>query len=270
MLQFGGLGNLIRICATDFGAVIELDVRPIGQQQHEHSLSHCAVGRIRYSNGTVGFLIYLKASITGDEGIGVTQYRSSHPTFPHETTANQFFSEDQFESYRQLGRHIVRSSFRGIQPGEHPVAVAAKLADVMVPPRVTGEAYLRHTRSLARLWDEFRRSAALHSFLDELLRIIPPIAVVPPAPHDAHQASEELCMALQLIQLMEDVYMDLQLEDYWEHPDNRGWAIVFMRWARSPRFRNCWNQAHRTYGIRFEYFCEARLGLVRDTPIVRV
>jgi hypothetical protein len=269
-LQFGGLGNLIRICATDFGAVIELDVRPIGQQRDDHSLSHCAVGRIRYSNGTVGFLIYLKASITGDEDIGVTQYRSAHPTFPHETTANQFFSEDQFESYRKLGHHIVRSSFRGIQPGEHPLSAANKLADVMVPPRVTGEAYLRHTRTLARLWQEFRRSPALHSFIDELLHITPPIAVIPPAPGDAHQASEELCMALQLIQLMEDVYMDLQLEDFWEHPDNRGWAILFMRWARSSRFRNCWNQTHRTYGIRFEYFCEARLGLVRDTPIVRM
>jgi hypothetical protein len=40
-----------------------------------------------------------------------------------------------------LGHHIVRSSFRGIQPGEHPLSVANKLADVMVPPPVTGESY---------------------------------------------------------------------------------------------------------------------------------
>lgn len=77
-------------------------------------------------------------------------------------------------------------------------------------------------------------------------------------------------MALQLQQLMEDVFMDLQLDDFWEHPDNRGWAILFMRWARSPRFRTFWAQTHRTFGIRFEYFCEARLGLTRDKPIVRI
>ena len=69
---------------------------------------------------------------------------------------------------------------------------------------------------------------------------------------------------------MEDVFMDLRLEDFWEHPDNRGWAILFMRWARSRRFREYWNQTHRTIGIRFEYFCAARLGLRRDIPIVRV
>ena len=269
-LQFGALGNLVRISATDFGAVIDLDVRSIHEQKEGHSLTHCAVGKIKYSNGSIGYLIYLKASITGDEDIGITQYRSTHPSFPHETTANQFFSEDQFESYRRLGQHVVRHCFRGIQPGERPLAVAVKLADVMAPARSSGEAFLKHTNNLNRLWEQFRQSPALHSFIDELLRITPPIAVVPPAPSNAHQASEELCMALQLIQLMEDVYMDLQLDDFWEHPDNRGWAILFMRWARSPRFRNYWNQTRRTFGIRFEYFCEARLGLVRDIPIVRV
>jgi steroid 5-alpha reductase family enzyme len=106
--------------------------------------------------------------------------------------------------------------------------------------------------------------------LDELMHILPPISVVPAAPRNAHQSSEELAVALQLIQLMEDVFMDLQLDDFWEHPDNRGWAIMFMRWARSPRFRSYWNQIHRTFGIRFEYFCTGRLGLTRDTPIVRV
>ncbi len=269
-LQFGGLGNLVRICATDFGAIIDLDVRSIRQQKEGHSLAHCAVGKIKYSNGSIGYLIYLKASITGDEDIGIAQYRSLHPSFPHETTANQFFSEDQFESYRKLGHHVVRHSFRGVQPGEEPLVVAVKLADVMASARTSGEAFLKHTRTLARLWEEFRKSPALHSFMDELMHIAPPIAVVPVAPGNAHEATEELCMALQLIQLMEDVFLDLQLEDFWEHPDNRGWAIIFMRWARSPRFRNCWNQTRRTFGIRFEYFCQARLGLERDTPIVRV
>jgi hypothetical protein len=269
-LTFGGLGNLVRICATDFGAVIDLDVRSIRHQKDDHSLAHCAVGKIKYSNGSIGYLIYLKASVTGDEDIGVAQYRSVHPTFPHESTANQFFSEDQFESYRKLGQHVVRHSLRGNQPGEHPLAVAEKLADVMAPARTSGEAFLKHTQTLDRLWEQFRQSPALHSFVDELMQITPPIAVLPQAPSGAHQASEELCMALQLQQLMEDVFMDLQLDDFWEHPDNRGWAILFMRWARSPRFRTFWAQTHRTFGIRFEYFCEARLGLTRDKPIVRI
>jgi hypothetical protein len=79
-----------------------------------------------------------------------------------------------------------------------------------------------------------------------------------------------LCIGLELIQLMENVFLDLRLDDFWDHPDNRGWAILFMRWARSPKFRRIWHGTRRTFGIRFEYFCGARLGLERDTPIIRV
>jgi hypothetical protein len=200
----------------------------------------------------------------------VAQYRSVHPSFPHETTANQFFSEDQFESYRKLGRHVVRHSFRGNQPGSSALDVAVKLFDVSAPARTTGEAFLRHTQTLERMWEQFRKSPALHGFVDELMHIHPPIAVIPVSSGNPHQASEELCMALELTQLMEDVFMDLRLDDFWEHPDNRGWAIMFMRWARSPRFQRYWSQTRRTFGIRFEYFCQARLGLTRDIPIVRV
>jgi hypothetical protein len=270
MLQFGGLGNLIRICATDFGAVIDLDVKSIREQKEGYSLAHCAVGTIKYNNGSIGYLIYLKASVTGDEDVGIEQYRSVHPAFPHETTANQFFSEDQFESYRKLGKHVLSHSLRGNQPGDQPLTVAEKLADVMAPSRTVGEAFLKHTKTLQRIWTQFRQSPGLHSFVDELMHIQPPIAVVPDKSDNPHQASEELCMALELLQLMEDVFMDLRLDDFWEHPDNRGWAIMFMRWARSPRFQRIWNQTRRTFGIRFEYFCEARLGLTRDTPTARV
>ncbi|HEV8435710.1 MAG TPA: hypothetical protein VGR95_20030, partial [Thermoanaerobaculia bacterium] len=32
----------------------------------------------------------------------------THDSFPHETTADQFFSESQFESYRALGEMTIR------------------------------------------------------------------------------------------------------------------------------------------------------------------
>src|SRR5262249_23975113 len=34
-------------------------------------------------------------------------YAKRNNDFPHETTANQFFSESQFESYRMLGSHVI-------------------------------------------------------------------------------------------------------------------------------------------------------------------
>jgi hypothetical protein len=42
----------------------------------------------------------------------VLSYAVSHPTFPHETTANQFFSESQFESYRMLGYEIASNALQ--------------------------------------------------------------------------------------------------------------------------------------------------------------
>jgi hypothetical protein len=80
----------------------------------------------------------------------------------------------------------------------------------------------------------------------------------------------ELCACLELTQLMENVFIDLRLDDFWTHPDNRGWALLFSGWARSPKFRKAWKIIHRTYGIRFEYFCSARLGLEREKPVDRV
>jgi hypothetical protein len=34
-----------------------------------------------------------------------------HPRFPHETTGDQFYAEDQFESYRRLGAEVTCGAF---------------------------------------------------------------------------------------------------------------------------------------------------------------
>jgi hypothetical protein len=51
-------------------------------------------------------LLYLKASISGDEDDDVRNYYEMHREFPHEATADQIFNEAQWESYRKLGQHI--------------------------------------------------------------------------------------------------------------------------------------------------------------------
>ena len=49
--------------------------------------------------------------MTGDEYEYVREYRAREPEFPHESTANQFFNEKQFEAYRALGYHIADELF---------------------------------------------------------------------------------------------------------------------------------------------------------------
>jgi hypothetical protein len=260
-LTFGSLGNLVRICETDFGAQLDLDVSSIRKQSDSgRSRAHCAVGRITYSNGTHGYLIYVKASTTGDEDIGVTQYQSGHPDFPHESTENQFYSEDQFEAYRRLGKHATERTFRGVEDGSTPFEVAAKLFDVWAPAGFSTESFLRHAATLDRIMDRFRGDSGLTGLFGELTGNS--VAVTSLLPN-------ERAVCLELLQLMENVFLDLRLDDFWNHPDNRGWATLFTGFARSSKFRESWNLDRSNYGIRFGYFCSQRLGLERDRPIMR-
>jgi hypothetical protein len=127
-LTFGSITEALRHAYIDLGIDVDIDftmVRP--DPATGMSRSHCAVGLIRYpprdrfvsqerlpdmaagesaEPPLIGYLIYLKNSLTGDEPEPVLNYKSSHPEFPHETTVDQFFDDAQFESYRALGVHI--------------------------------------------------------------------------------------------------------------------------------------------------------------------
>jgi hypothetical protein len=102
---FGALVRLIRFAKIDMGIKIEIDLSDLEKDQHGLCRRHWAMGTIRYGKDQVGHLLYVKASLTGDENPYVREYAEQHPLFPHESTANQFFTEPQFEAYRSLGYH---------------------------------------------------------------------------------------------------------------------------------------------------------------------
>jgi hypothetical protein len=73
--------------------------------------AHCAIGEISYPDDRKGILIYIKASLTGDENDTVIDYKKRYSDFPHETTIDQMFTEEQFEAYRALGFHAAHRLF---------------------------------------------------------------------------------------------------------------------------------------------------------------
>jgi hypothetical protein len=125
------LVQLQRFARIDLGTIITMDWQPIADRTIETSETiknkkrdpkpgpHVALGHIDYppaGGGTdreTGVLIYIKASLSGDENDYVTAYKAGHPTFPHESTMEQLFSEEQFECYRALGEHIGRRMISG-------------------------------------------------------------------------------------------------------------------------------------------------------------
>jgi hypothetical protein len=139
-LGFDGLGTLIRMCEVDFGAQIVIDVASIRKRDASPwSSNRFAVGTIYYDDETTGTLIYLKASMTGNEDTATLQYKTAHPDFPHETTGDQFYGEDQFESYRRLGWDVAYRAFGLVIGDEERFAdhdlplLAAKLLESSTP-----------------------------------------------------------------------------------------------------------------------------------------
>lgn len=129
-MSFGSFLLLERYARIDLGVVIDLPWQAIRDRtlaldeafadasdgQKPMALPagvgpHCAVGTIHYGPVDEGVLLYIKASLTGDESDYIFDYKRRNPDFPHETTGDQFFGEEQLEAYRALGFHCAYNLF---------------------------------------------------------------------------------------------------------------------------------------------------------------
>ena len=116
-MYFSGLATLIRTARIDLGVHIDINLDELRLDADRRSEGHLAIGQIIYpGEKECGYLLYLKSSCTGDEDEVIGAYRHQSSTFPHETTADQFFNEGQFEAYRALGEHIGEWAIRALAP----------------------------------------------------------------------------------------------------------------------------------------------------------
>ncbi len=161
-MNFNSLVKLERYARIDLGVRIELpwhEIRLVsldtnrviaekGDASTEISREgpHCAIGKIHYPGGE-GHLLYVKASLSGDESDYVIDYKRRNEKYPHETTGDQFFSEEQFEVYRNLGFHALTGVFsdrddvatptvqqRGTGAGTAKAAQVVKVAERPLDP----------------------------------------------------------------------------------------------------------------------------------------
>jgi hypothetical protein len=123
-MAFGSFNTLERYALIDLGIRIDLPWQQIANESlatgaaidktgdaPKHHGPHCAIGEISYPGDRKGILVYIKASLTGDENDCVIGYKKRYSDFPHETTLDQMFSEEQFEAYRALGFHAAYRLF---------------------------------------------------------------------------------------------------------------------------------------------------------------
>lgn len=131
-MTFHALTTLQRLAYIDLGVRVDINLDDLRINSQGFSRSHFCFSRVYYPDGSIGYLLYLKASLTGNEGEFLRRYKRDEPDFPHHPTANQFFTEAQFEAYRALGEHIGEKLFiRGIV-GDIADSSEVKVAELFV------------------------------------------------------------------------------------------------------------------------------------------
>ena len=217
------------------------------------------VGDITYANGDHGTLLYLKASVTGDEPADILEYKSREPAFPHHSTlADQFFDESQFESYRKLGFHIAHTALsQPMMSTRASTAVNApldcgllfrSLRDYWHPPNAAHESLRReHSQKYDKLLEQIM-STPDFDFIDAAF-FSPPARTGPDR--------QKMFVGALMLDLMERIVLDLELDNDRDHPENKRWLAVFRRWKGQPAVDVAWQASGTSYGKRFKWFYDS-------------
>lgn len=152
--QFLDLANLIRLARIDFGTEIEVD-RDIAEDAvlgkvfgtpeqflpgcvQPYAMQKCALLlNVFHEDGSYrsrqpdAQIILIKPRLTADACADVVQYQATHADFPQEPTADQFYDEAQWESYRKLGLELTKTIFgAGVDRSAYRDALWSWLLDV--------------------------------------------------------------------------------------------------------------------------------------------
>jgi hypothetical protein len=118
---FTDLQNALARIGADFGARVEFDkettlqrfmpsIDAVYPRDVRLSESAYAIAQIIYADGRTGHLVYLTTALCKGLRLKLLGYKGANRDFPDQSTADQFFDEEQFEAYRELG-YVIADSF---------------------------------------------------------------------------------------------------------------------------------------------------------------
>jgi hypothetical protein len=164
-----------------------------------------------------------------------------------------------------------------------------RLGQVWAKPAPAPEnAVQRYSTALTNIWTSVRTSEHLR-FLDEQMfpempsliglpfDLSPELAIAPPQttrrlpanywlPPTAEERRAGFYVCYEMLQLMEDVFLDFDLDQYNDHIDNRGWMNLFQHWAWSGMLCATWAMTGSMFDPRFQRFCRSYLDLRPGVP----
>jgi hypothetical protein len=189
----------------------------------------------------------MKPSLTRDENVDVLEYGWREKPFPHQTTADQWFDGSQFESYRVLGFHVAHTAFKNADLSKDLDSVFSELRDIWYPPSSSmEESFTKHAEAYQKIIERARRDKLV--FMDSMLlpdfNRLAARATLTDLNDEERRSASYFCNSL--IQLMENVYLDLNLEHESDQPHNQGWIQLFRYWCASELMQTAWQAAMRT------------------------
>ena len=134
--NFNDLENLVRRAREKLGIIIEFNdkdspenvIRPLpsygySKQHYARATVRCMPDTPDFDQNYEGVLIYIKSSLKAplryeiEGGAGENEaiafnYKINHPSFPHESTIDQFFDPQQWDAYYFLGRFVAEDIFK--------------------------------------------------------------------------------------------------------------------------------------------------------------
>jgi len=300
-MSFGGMGMAITKCRADFGAEIDLDLRPLRiDPATGYSKTHCVVGTIQYpppwasrvdsadlrtecgcleaevDNPFSGVIVYMKSSLVGDEPADLLTYRLKSPAFPQDSTANQWFTESKFEAYRRLGHHVAMTTIKpALPPMDTEIrergqveTLFERMYALWYPRTPEMEKYLGdHLKQYEAILRELRERKELVG-LEAALTDPRPATDVPVVAWSARGGDPQSLLypgqfASSLLDFMYTVYTNLVLA----FPDNRvsphaeWWICLFRRWCRVTLVQDAWRSHAPMYSVEFRLFARRELRL---------
>jgi hypothetical protein len=140
---FAALGDAVALARSELG--VQIDIRPdplipgsaaasdapLAAEREEAAEDTDLAAKIAvsakflYSNGMEGELVYARNVMSPGAPWDVRAHHLSEPAFPHNSTSDQLYTDQKFESYRALG----------VQAGERALALMPRRRALAVMPR---------------------------------------------------------------------------------------------------------------------------------------
>lgn len=135
--QFSDFGRAVERVRADFGVIIDIDLSNLNSWQPDNTMKPYAIGTINYGlkdcgDCETGILLLIKSSLIKEMPADVVAYHAQNNDFPDQSTGDQFFDEEQFEAYRELGFATGKQLFKPEDPEQPltlPALIKAMLAD---------------------------------------------------------------------------------------------------------------------------------------------